>query len=192
MNAPSAAAGVARACVRCAAAGVLHLPGIFSQPDLVRRGGMALLLRHTGVSYAKADGRGAEYAVLPHQRAVLCVRGYHLWTVGCFWPETSPASPTFWCDMLLTLAILGLPATKGGGCMTTIENIFICMGVTTAAGGRFVHGQAAASLLPVLHCRDGECVPAFPAHLQPTFLAAVCPGGRPCRHEPEIAPVVEK
>ena len=38
---------------------------------------------------------------------------YLLWTVGCFWPNTSPASPTFWCDMLLTLAILGLlPATR--------------------------------------------------------------------------------
>ena len=38
---------------------------------------------------------------------------YLLWTVGCFWPDTSPASPTFWCDMLLTLAILGLlPAAR--------------------------------------------------------------------------------
>ena len=38
---------------------------------------------------------------------------YLLWTVGCFWPDTSLASPTFWCDMLLTLAILGLlPATR--------------------------------------------------------------------------------
>ena len=38
---------------------------------------------------------------------------YLLWTVGCFWPDTSPASLTFWCDMLLTLAILGLlPATR--------------------------------------------------------------------------------
>ena len=36
-----------------------------------------------------------------------------LWTVGCFWPDTSPASPTFWCDMLLTLAIFGLlPAAR--------------------------------------------------------------------------------
>ena len=46
---------------------------------------------------------------------VLCFAGseYLLWTVGCFWPNTSPASPTFWCDMLLTLAILGLlPATR--------------------------------------------------------------------------------
>ena len=38
---------------------------------------------------------------------------YLLWTVGCFWPDTSLTSPTFWCDMLLTLAILGLlPATR--------------------------------------------------------------------------------
>ena len=38
---------------------------------------------------------------------------YLLWTAGCFWPDTSPARPTFWCDMLLTLAILGLlPATR--------------------------------------------------------------------------------
>ena len=46
---------------------------------------------------------------------VLCFAGseYLLWTAGCFWPDTSPASPTFWCDMLLTLAILGLlPATR--------------------------------------------------------------------------------
>ena len=45
---------------------------------------------------------------------VLCFAGseYLLWTVGCFWPNTSPASPAFWCDVLLTLAILGLlPAT---------------------------------------------------------------------------------
>ena len=46
-----------------------------------------------------------------------------------FWPDTSPASPTFWCDMLLTLAILGLLLRhkKGGGSMTYIENIFLCM-----------------------------------------------------------------
>ena len=38
---------------------------------------------------------------------------YLLWTVGCFWQNDSLASPAFWCDMLLTLAILGLlPATR--------------------------------------------------------------------------------
>ena len=37
---------------------------------------------------------------------------YLLWTAGCFWPDTSPASPAFWWDILLTLTLLGLlPAT---------------------------------------------------------------------------------
>ena len=37
---------------------------------------------------------------------------YLLWTAGCFWPNTSPTDPAFWCDILLTLAIFGLlPAT---------------------------------------------------------------------------------
>ena len=46
---------------------------------------------------------------------LLCVvvAEYLLWTAGCFWPDTSPASPVFWCDMLLTLTILGLlPAVR--------------------------------------------------------------------------------
>ena len=109
--------GVACACVRRAAAGVLlHLRGHSLQPDLVRHDDMALsYCAIRGLVYANgADGRGAEYAVLPHRRAVLCqFAEYLLWTAGCFWPDTSPASPTFWCDMLLTLAILGLlPATR--------------------------------------------------------------------------------
>ena len=38
---------------------------------------------------------------------------YLLWTVGCFWENDSLASPAFWCDVLLTLAILGLlPTTR--------------------------------------------------------------------------------
>ena len=75
---------------------------------------MALLLRHTGVFLCEnADGRGRNTRYF--HIGVLCFAfaEYLLWTVGCFWPETSPASPTFWCDMLLTLAILGLlPATR--------------------------------------------------------------------------------
>ena len=46
---------------------------------------------------------------------MLCYVGseYLLWTVGCFWSATSPASPAFWCDLLLTLALLGLlPAVR--------------------------------------------------------------------------------
>ena len=38
---------------------------------------------------------------------------YLLWTAGCFWHNDSPLSPTFWCDILLTLTILGLlPAAR--------------------------------------------------------------------------------
>ena len=68
--------------------------------------------------------RGLSYAVTQTDAArdmrwfhigILCFVGseYLLWTVGCFWPDTSLASPTFWCDLLLTLTILGLlPATR--------------------------------------------------------------------------------
>ena len=67
-----------------------------------------------GLVYAKTQTRAARNMRYFHS-GVLCFVGseYLLWTVGCFWPDTSPASPTFWCDMLLTLAILGLlPATR--------------------------------------------------------------------------------
>ncbi len=50
---------------------------------------------------------------------VLCFAGaeYLLWTAGCFWRNDSLASPAFWCDLLLTLAILGLlPATRKAVC----------------------------------------------------------------------------
>ncbi len=33
---------------------------------------------------------------------------YLLWTAGCFWQSDSLASPVFWCDVLLTAAILSL------------------------------------------------------------------------------------
>jgi len=69
--------GVACACVRRAAAGVLlHLRGYSLQPDLVRHDDRALLLCHSWTGLRQwADGRGAEYTVLPHRRAVLCVCG---------------------------------------------------------------------------------------------------------------------
>ena len=55
---------------------LLHLRGHSLQPDLVRHDDVALLLRHSWACLCEnADGRGAEYAVLPHRRAVLCVRG---------------------------------------------------------------------------------------------------------------------
>ncbi len=108
--------GLARACVRRAAAGVLlHFRGYSLQPDLVRHDGMALLLRHSGAClYAKTQ-TGTARNMRWYHIGVLCFAGseYLLWTVGCFWPDTSLASPTFWFDMLLTLAIFGLlPAAR--------------------------------------------------------------------------------
>ena len=38
---------------------------------------------------------------------------YLLWTAGCFWQSDSLASPVFWCDVLLTAAILGLLGATG-------------------------------------------------------------------------------
>ena len=67
-----------------------------------------------GVVYANGQ-TGAARNMRHFHIGVLCFAfaEYLLWTAGCFWPDTSPASPTFWCDMLLTLAILWLlPATR--------------------------------------------------------------------------------
>ena len=67
-----------------------------------------------GLDYASGQEDAARNMRYFHS-GVLCFAfaEYLLWTAGCFWPDTSLASPTFWCDMLLTLAILGLlPATR--------------------------------------------------------------------------------
>ncbi|MEI3416708.1 MAG: hypothetical protein V8Q43_04005 [Christensenellaceae bacterium] len=67
-----------------------------------------------GLAYTKTQ-TGAARNMRYFHSGVLCfaLTEYLLWTVGCFWPDTSLASPTFWCDMLLTLAIPGLlPATR--------------------------------------------------------------------------------
>ena len=67
-----------------------------------------------GIAYAKTQ-MGAAQNMRYFHIGVLCFAfaEYLLWTVGCFWPDTSLASPAFWCDMLLTFAILGLlPATR--------------------------------------------------------------------------------
>ena len=67
-----------------------------------------------GLVYAKGQA-GATRNMRWFHIGVLCFvcAEYLLWTAGCFWPDTSPAGPTFWCDMLLTLAILGLlPAMR--------------------------------------------------------------------------------
>ena len=67
-----------------------------------------------GLSYANRQA-GEARNMRHFHIGVLCFvfAEYLLWTVGCFWHNDSPLSPTFWCDILLTLAILGLmPATR--------------------------------------------------------------------------------
>ena len=67
-----------------------------------------------GLAYAETR-TGAARNMRYFHIGVLCFAfaEYLLWTAGCFWPDTSPASPVFWCDMLLTLTILGLlPAVR--------------------------------------------------------------------------------
>ena len=67
-----------------------------------------------GIACAKTQ-TGAAWKIRYIHIGVLCyvASEYLLWTVGCFWPDTSPASPTFWFAMLLTLAIFGLlPAAR--------------------------------------------------------------------------------
>ena len=67
-----------------------------------------------GLVYAKTQ-TGAARNMRYFHIGVLCFAfaEYLLWTVGCFWPDTSLDSPAFWCDLLLTLTILGLlPATR--------------------------------------------------------------------------------
>ena len=79
--------------------------------------GMMILLSFCairGLAYADTQTGGARNMRYFHI-GVLCFVGseYLLWTVGCFWPNIPMLSPTFWCDILLTLTILGLlPAVR--------------------------------------------------------------------------------
>ena len=79
--------------------------------------GMMILLSFCalrGLAYANGQ-TGAARNMRCFHIGVLGFAGaeYLLWTVGCFWPDASPASPVFWSDLLLTLAILGLlPAVR--------------------------------------------------------------------------------
>ena len=67
-----------------------------------------------GLAYANRQ-TGAAQNMRSFHMGVLCyvASEYLLWTAGCFWKKDSLTNPAFWCDILLTLAILGLlPATR--------------------------------------------------------------------------------
>ena len=79
--------------------------------------GMMILLSFCsvrGLVYANAQtGAARELRYFHIGVLFFVVSEYLLWTAGCFWRNDSLASPAFWCDLLLTLAILGLlPATR--------------------------------------------------------------------------------
>ena len=103
------------ACVRRAAAGVLlHFRGHFLQPDLVRHDDMALLLRHSRACLCE-NGRRAQRGICGGFTSACCALCTQNTCCGrrAASGRIPPASPNFWCDMLLTLAILGLlPATR--------------------------------------------------------------------------------
>ncbi len=107
--------GMARACVRRAAAGVLlHLRGHSLQPDLVRHDDWLSFCAIRGLVYAKGRRRARRGICGTSISACCALRSRSI----CSGRRAAsgripPASPTFWCDLLLTLAILGLlPATR--------------------------------------------------------------------------------
>ena len=183
--------GVACACVRRAAAGVLlHLRGHPLQPDLVRHDDMALLLRHTRAGLCEnADGHGAEYAVLPYRRAVLCVRGVSALDGGLFLAGYLTGKSHLLVRYAADPCDSGAAARheKGGGRMTYIENIFLCM-VSPLLVAALCMGRR--QLRFFLFCIAGMGVCLLSAYIN-TFLAAVCQADA-LAATAEIAPVVEE
>ena len=183
--------GMACACVRCAAAGVLlHLRGHPLQPDLVRHDDMALLLRHSGAGLRqRADGYGAEYAVFPHRGTVLCVCGISAVDGGLLLAQHLSGQPHLLVRYAADACHSGAAARheKGGGRMTYIENIFICM-VSPLLVAALCMGRR--QLRFFLFCIAGMGVCLLSAYIN-TFLAAVCQADA-LAATAEIAPVVEE
>ena len=91
------------------------------QPDLVRHDDLALLLRHSRACLCEnADGHGAEYAVLPYRRAVLCVRGVSALDGGLFLAGYLTGQPHLLVRYAADACDSGAAARheKGGGSVT--------------------------------------------------------------------------
>ena len=183
--------GVACACVRRAAAGVLlHLRGHSLQPDLVRHDDMALLLCHSWAGLRqRTDGSGAEYAVFPHRGTVLCVCGISALDDGLLLAQRLSGQPYLLVRYAADPCHIGAAARheNGGGRMTYIENIFICM-VSPLLVAALCMGRR--QLRFFLFCIAGMGVCLLSAYIN-TFLAAVCRADA-LAATAEIAPVVEE
>ncbi len=151
---------------------------------------VALLLRHSGACLCeRADGRGAEYAVLPHRRAVLCVRGVSALDGGLLLAGYLTGKPHLLVRYAADACDSGAAARheKGGGRMTYIENIFLCM-VSPLLVAALCMGRR--QLRFFLFCIAGMGVCLLSAYIN-TFLAAVCQADA-LAATAEIAPVVEE
>ena len=183
--------GMACACIRPSVAGVLlHLRGHSLQPDLVRHDDMALLLRHSRSCLCEnADGCGAEYVLLPHRRTVLCVCGVSALDGGLLLAEYLPHKSHLLVRYAADACDSGAAAhhEKGGGRMTYIENIFLCM-VSPLLVAALCMGRR--QLRFFLFCIAGMGVCLLSAYIN-TFLAAVCQADA-LAATAEIAPVVEE
>ena len=183
--------GMARTCVRPSAAGVLlHLRGHSLQPDLVRHDDLALLLCHSGAGLRQGtDRHGAEYAVVSHRRAVLCVRRIPAVDGGLLLVGYLTGQPNLLVRSAADVRDSGAVARheKGGGSMTYIENIFLCM-VSPLLVAALCMGRR--QLRFFLFCIAGMGVCLLSAYIN-TFLAAVCQADA-LAATAEIAPVVEE
>ncbi len=143
-----------------------------------------------GLVYANGQ-TGAARNMRYFHIGVLCFAfaEYLLWTVGCFWPDTSLDKPHLLVRYAADSCHSGAAARheKGGGGMTYIENIFLCM-VSPLLVAALCMGRR--QLRFFLFCIAGMGVCLLSAYIN-TFLAAVCQADA-LAATAEIAPVVEE
>ena len=144
-----------------------------------------------GLVYAKT-GRRARRGICGTSTSACCALSfseYLLWTAGCFWPNDLAGKPRLLVRYAADACHFGAAARheKGGGCMTYIENIFLCM-VSPLLVAALCMGRR--QLRFFLFCIAGMGVCLLSAYIN-TFLAAVCQADA-LAATAEIAPVVEE
>ena len=136
-----------------------------------------------GLAYARTQA-GAARDMRYFHIGVLCyvAAEYALWTSGCFWPGDSISSPYCWFYLRSAARY-----RKGGGGMTYIENIFICMASPLLIAALCM-GKRQTKFF--LFCLAGIGACLLSAYIN-TFLAALY-GADTFGATAEIAPVVEE